>query len=170
MNLSSHFQLPYSQQLVKDALGAIYRAKAGGVNEPYLQDQAWKTADLSLMGVPQKVDYHTDSYELPGYTYFLVITNTGFVVRQKGEKMPDLQVPGTIFGINIHENHGLFQDPRAESSTTIIFPDEPVDGASFLVFGSETQLSTQEVEDEFHQRFAVLTQLLPEYAEELQLS
>jgi hypothetical protein len=114
----------------------VYRASEkvpGSVYEPFLHDNDWKAAGLSLLFTAGKVPVHTDSEELPRWAYLGVLLNDGYVVKH-GESRAQghpWQFIGSIIELNIHEPHALARHYACAPELTIDYP-----GFAALVFNS----------------------------------
>lgn len=92
---------------------AWHKGNGHGVWEPFLHDRAWVDAGLSLLVTTGTVFRHSDSDELPRWSYHAVLINDGYIARNTGLKRNwALQRPGCIVELDIYETHALEIDTR----------------------------------------------------------
>lgn len=143
--------------VVETAREAIYAYAhlevPGGVYEPFLKHPSWTEAGISMLVCAGKVRAHCDSEELPPHAYFAVIVNDGWIAKMQYSKLWDLppQLPGSFFGLYIHEEHHLVKDPRVKAD---LAADSGVYGFAALVMNLYEDITEEETAERFRQAFA----------------
>lgn len=148
---------------------AVYESRPGGVHEPRLKDANFLTAGLQVLGANSLVPAHCDSFDLPPWSYHLVLDNHGYIVCGPEEEvslMPP-QPAGTLLRFNSHEPHRLTHDFRSPNWT---FEDSPdawpsvSGGWASLHFSDDRERTLDEAWHELRRRILHLQGLCPELA------
>lgn len=143
--------------MVETAREAIYayakRGVPGGVYEPFLNHPVWKAAGISMLVCAGKVRAHCDSEELPPHAHFAVIVNDGWIAKMQHSKVWELvpQLPGSLFGLYIHEAHHLVNDQRVKAN---LGDGYDVPGFAVLVMNLHEDLTEEEADIRFRQAFS----------------
>ena len=152
-----------SRALLDMAHRAIFDARPGGVKEPMLRDPDFMSAGLQVMGAKDYVGVHRDSEELPRWSYHLILSNSGFIVRHPQEEtslMPS-QPAGTLVRLSVHKLHTLTADFRSSNWTDEELQEDgeweaEERGWASLHFGSDELLSPDLARAELLRRVALL--------------